>query len=226
MNPEKTMKRRKLQTIFFTGILVITPALVSLLVIYYIFDKIDGILSPVIHRSLALYAPEIAIPTPVISIVSVLLIVLLIFIVGLLAGNYIGKKVFSLLDTLMSKTPVVKGVYLAVKQFMDAFKLSNSERFSKVVALEYPKNDMWVIGFVTSDVGPSKTAAISESQGPMINVFIPTTPNPTSGYLVMVSPDKVRELNITIEQGIKFVVSAGVIQHDGPQRRGVDKCKK
>jgi len=153
MKPGKVMKRRKLKTTFFTGILVITPALVSLLVIYYIFDKIDGILSPVIHRSLALYAPEISIPAPLISIVSVLLIVLLIFIVGLLAGNYIGKKVFSLLDTLLSRTPIVKGVYLAVKQFMNAFKISNSERFHKVVALEYPKDGMWVIGF-----GKSKRA--------------------------------------------------------------------
>jgi len=210
------MKRRKLKTTFFTGILVITPALVSLLVIYYIFDKIDGILSPVIHRSLALYAPEISIPAPLISIVSVLLIVLLIFIVGLLAGNYIGKKVFSLLDTLLSRTPIVKGVYLAVKQFMNAFKISNSERFHKVVALEYPKDGMWVIGFVTSDVGPSKTSVITQNKEPLLNIFIPTTPNPTSGYLVMVSPEKVRELNMTIEQGIKFVVSAGVVQHDRP----------
>jgi uncharacterized membrane protein len=210
------MKRRKLKTIFFTGILVITPALVSLLVIYYIFDKMDGILSPLIKRSLALYAPEVAIPAPVVSIVSVLLILLLIFIVGLLAGNYIGSKVFSVLDSLMSKTPVVKGVYTAVKQFMNAFKISDSKRLHKVVALEYPKDGMWVIGFVTSDVGASKTYAISQNQEPLINVFIPTTPNPTSGYLVMVAPEKVRELNITIEQGIKFVVSAGVVQHEGP----------
>ncbi len=208
------MKRRKLKTIFITGILVITPALVSLLVIYYIFNKIDGILSPVITHALTLYAPEITIPTPVISIVSIFLILLLIFIVGLLAGNYIGRKVFSLLDTLMSKTPIVKGVYTAVKQFMNAFKISDSKRFHKVVALEYPKDGMWVIGFVTSDVGPSKTHAIFGARKPLINVFIPTTPNPTSGYLVMVAPEKVRELDITIEQGIKFVVSAGVIQHD------------
>ncbi|NOZ12792.1 MAG: DUF502 domain-containing protein [Acidobacteria bacterium] len=206
--------RRKLKTIFFTGILVITPALVSLLVIYYIFDKIDGILSPIIHRSLALYAPELSIPGPLISIVSVFLIVLIIFIVGLFAGNYIGKKVFSLLDALLSKTPIVKGVYLAVKQFMNAFKISSSERFHKVVALEYPKDGMWVIGFVTSDVGPSKTSVITQNKEPLLNVFIPTTPNPTSGYLVMVSPEKVRELDMTIEQGVKFVVSAGVVQHD------------
>ncbi|MCK5879089.1 MAG: DUF502 domain-containing protein [Holophagae bacterium] len=208
------MKRRKLKTIFFTGILVITPALVSILVIYYIFDKIDGILGPVIHRFLAQYAPEIAIPAPLISIVSVFLILVLIFIVGLLAGNYIGRKVFSLLDTLLSKTPIVKGVYLAVKQFMSAFKISNSNRFHKVVALEYPKDDMWIIGFVTSDVGLEKTIAITGNKERLISVFIPTTPNPTSGYLVMVAPEKLRELDMTMEQGIKFVVSAGVVQHD------------
>ena len=217
MNPGKLMKRRKLKTIFFTGILVMTPALVSLLVIYYIFDKIDGILSPIIRQSLSVYAPQIVVPGPIISIVSVLLIVFMIFVVGLLAGNYMGRKLFSLMDSLLSRTPIVKGIYTAVKQFMDAFKLSNSERFHKVVALEYPKDGMWVIGFVTSDVGPLKTAAISEEKTPLLNVFIPTTPNPTSGYLVMVSPEKVRELNMTIEQGIKLVVSAGVVQHDGPQ---------
>ena len=209
------MGHRKLKTIFFTGILVITPALVSLLVIYYIFDKIDGILSPVIHRALLIYAPELSVPSPLISIVSVLLILLIIFFVGLLAGNYIGKKMFSLLDVLLSRTPIVKGVYLAVKQFMNAFKISSSERFHKVVALEYPKDGMWVVGFVTSDVGTAKVKAIfGDTGGDLINVFIPTTPNPTSGYLVMVSPEKIRELDMTIEQGVKFVVSAGVVQHD------------
>ena len=127
------------------------------------------------------------------------------------------RKVISLLDTLLSKTPIVKGIYLAVKQFLDAFKISNSKRFHKVVALEYPKDDMWIIGFVTSDVGLEKTLAITGNKELLISIFIPTTPNPTSGYLVMVSPEKVRELDMTIEQGIKFVVSAGVVQHDEPQ---------
>ena len=208
------MKARKLRRLFFTGIVVVTPALVSILLIKYIFDKIDNVLSPVIMGLLNRYAPEASVPTIAVSIVSILLIAFGIFFVGLLTENYIGKRLLSFFDSLMSRTPLVRGIYTAVKQFLDAFRLTSDRHFKRVVAVEYPRKGMWVIGFVTADVGPRvKGAFVGESQR-LLNVFIPTTPNPTSGYLVMVDGSELRELSMSIEHAVKYIVSAGVIQNE------------
>ena len=108
------MKARKLRRLFFTGIVVVTPALVSILLIKYIFDKIDNVLSPVIMGLLNRYAPEASVPTIAVSIVSILLIAFGIFFVGLLTENFIGKRLLSFFDSLMSRTPLVRGIYTAV----------------------------------------------------------------------------------------------------------------
>ena len=208
------MKARKLRRIFLTGILVVTPALVSILMILYIFDKIDNVLSPVIMGLLDRYAPDVDVPGIAVSIVSILLIGSGIFFIGLLTENYIGKRLISFFDSLLSRTPLVRGIYTAVKQFLDAFRISSDQRFHKVVAVEYPRKGMWVIGFVTSDVRPRLKTAFATPSDNMLNVFIPTTPNPTSGYLVMIDESETRELPMTIEQAIKYIVSAGVIQNE------------
>lgn len=208
------MKSKKLRTIFLTGIIVITPATVTFLVIYYVFSKIDTSLSPLLLKLLSTYAPALHVPPFLVSIVSVILVVAIVFFVGLLTGNYVGNYLLRLIDKIFSKTPVVRGVYTAVKQFLDAFQLSNSQRFHKVVALEYPKADMWVIGFVTSDTNRKTSEAVLGESEKLINVFIPTTPNPTSGYLVMVEQGKLKELSMTIEEAIKYIVSAGVLQNN------------
>lgn len=208
------MKGRKLRRIFLTGIIVVTPALVSVLLISYMFDKMDNVLNPVIVGLLKRYAPEIQVPGIAISIVSILLIASGIFFVGLLTENYIGKRLIGLFDSLLSRTPLVRGIYTAVKQFLEAFRITSNGRFHKVVAVEYPRTGMWVIGFVTSDVRPRLREAFSPESANLLNIFIPTTPNPTSGYLVMVEANQARELPITIEQAVKYIVSAGVIQNE------------
>ena len=150
------MKGRKVRRIFLTGIVVVTPALVSVLLISYIFGKMDNVLSPVILELLNRYAPEIQVPGIAVSIVSILLIATGIFFVGLLTENYIGKRLIGLFDSLLSRTPLVRGIYTAVKQFLEAFRMTSDRRFHKVVAVEYPRKGMWVIGFC--DVGcPTQT---------------------------------------------------------------------
>lgn len=208
------MKGKRFRRHFLTGILVLTPALVSTLLITYIFNRIDNVLSPLIFEILERYAPDIRVPTFVVSVVSVLLIGLGIFFVGVLTENYIGKKVIDLADRALSRTPLIRGIYTAVKQFLDAFRIGSDKRFHKVVAVEYPRTDMWVLGFLTSDVGARLRDAITGKGPKLMNIFIPTTPNPTSGYLIMVDESQVRELPLTIEQAIKYIVSAGVLQNE------------
>ncbi len=208
------MKGKRFRRHFLTGILVLTPALVSFLLITYIFNRIDNVLSPLILEILDRYAPDIHVPAVIVSIVSVLLIALGIFFVGVLTENYVGRKVIDLADRLLSRTPLVRGIYTAVKQFLDAFRIGSDKRFHKVVAVEYPRTDMWVIGFLTSDVGTRLKESITDKGPKLMNIFIPTTPNPTSGYLIMVDESQVRDLPLTIEQAIKYIVSAGVLQNE------------
>lgn len=208
------MQIRQIRRIFLTGIAVMTPALVSFLIIVYIFNKIDDILSPMVTRALTRYVPELHVPGFVVSFLSIVVIAAVIFFVGLLTQNYIGNRLLQFVDRILSRTPLVRGIYTAVKQFLDAFRFPGREKFHKVVALEYPRKGMWAIGFLTSDVRPAIRKAIGDRSDRMVNVFIPTTPNPTSGYVVLVPCDQVWELDLTIEQAIKYVVSAGVIQNE------------
>ncbi len=204
------MKFKGLKAKFLTGILVITPAFLSIFIIVFIFDKIDGLVSPFIVKLMQTYLLNIELPRFVITLLSLIFLFMLIIFVGFIAENFVGRRIFKFIDKLFSSTPLIKGIYVALKQLLDAFRLTNSKKFNKVVFVEYPKKDMWVIGFTTAPLCNELSQYFNQER--MINVFIPTTPNPTSGYLVVVSKDSVIETNLTIEDAIKYVVSGGVIQ--------------
>ncbi len=204
------MKLKRLKAKFITGILVITPAFLSIFIIIFIFNKIDAILSPFIIKLFKNYLFKIELPHIVITLLSLTLLFFVIILVGVIAENFIGKKILNIIDRLLASTPLVKGIYIALKQLFDAFRLTNSQKFNKVIFVEYPKEGLWVIGFTTAPLCENLSNYLKEKD--MINVFIPTTPNPTSGYLVVVNKEKVIETNLTIEEAVKYVVSGGVIQ--------------
>ncbi len=204
------MKLKGLKAKFITGILVITPAFLSIFIIVFIFNKIDNLISPLIVKLFQKYFLNIELPHFIITFLSLLFLFVLILFVGIIAENFVGKRIIKLIDRLLSSTPLIKGIYVALKQLLDAFRLTNSKKFNKVVFVEYPKKDMWVIGFTTAPLCRELSEYFSESK--MINVFIPTTPNPTSGYLIVVNSDSVIETSLTIEDAVKYVVSGGVIQ--------------
>ncbi|BBB32492.1 conserved hypothetical protein [Thermotomaculum hydrothermale] len=209
------MKFKGLKAKFITGILVITPAFVSIFIIIFIFNKIDNIFSPLIVKFFQKYFFNVELPHFAITLLSLFFLFLFILLVGVIAENFIGKKLIKLIDRILSSTPLVKGIYVALKQLLDAFRLTNSQKFNKVVFVEYPKKEMWVIGFTTAPLCEELSDYFSKKN--MINVFIPTTPNPTSGYLVVVERDSIVETNLSIEDAVKYVVSGGVIQPE--------KCK-
>ncbi len=204
------MKFKGLKAKFLTGILVITPAFVSIFIIVFIFNKIDKLISPFIVKLFQKYFLNVELPHFVITFLSLLFLFILILFVGIVAENFIGKRILKIIDRLFSSTPLIKGIYVALKQLLDAFRLTNSKKFNKVVFVEYPKKDMWVIGFTTAPLCKELSQYFSKKK--MVNVFIPTTPNPTSGYLIVVKAESIIETSLTIEDAIKYVVSGGVIQ--------------
>lgn len=204
------MKLKGLKAKFITGILVITPAFLSIFIIVFIFNKIDNLISPLIVKLFQRYFFNIKLPHFAITFLSLLFLFVLILFVGVVAENFVGKRILKFVDRLLSSTPLIKGIYVALKQLLDAFRLTNSKKFNKVVFVEYPKEGMWVIGFTTAPLCDELSEYFTESK--MVNIFIPTTPNPTSGYLVVVNSKNVVETSLSIEEAVKYVVSGGVIQ--------------
>ena len=128
---------------------------------------------------------------------------------------YFGKILIKFLDNIIAKIPVARSIYNATKQVVDSFKNSTSSSFLKVVLVEFPRRDMWMIAFLVRDLLDfMENASIKEES---CNVFIPTAPNPTSGFVAVVPKKDIRELDISVEEGIKFVLSVGIINIKDPE---------
>ncbi|MCP4354610.1 MAG: DUF502 domain-containing protein [Proteobacteria bacterium] len=133
-----------------------------------------------------------------------------IAIVGSFTKNVIGHKMIRFWDGLFAKMPMVSSIYSAIKQIVHTISSSRSASFREVVLVEYPRKDVWVLAFVSGNTTVSVRKHLAEDEE-YINVFVPTTPNPTSGFLIFVPRSEVKKLNMTVEQGLKLVISAGIV---------------
>ncbi|MDG5814645.1 DUF502 domain-containing protein [Chitinispirillales bacterium ANBcel5] len=177
------------------GVLLIIPLLVTLLIIIQLFVWIDSALPSVLGVEWG-------------TGFGITVTIVLAYIVGLLAKNYFGKKLIDTGDALMANIPVLNKIYLGVQQVVDAVSLQNKKLFEKVVLIEYPKENCYTIAFVTS----SKNADFAKLVGKdLVAVFIPTTPNPTSGFLLYYPEDDIIYLDIPVEVAVKRIMSAGLL---------------
>lgn len=195
------MKRRHLQKTLLAGVLVTVPVIITLAVLRILFNLVDGILAPWIWLAVRAFWPE-APTVPGVGIVATLVV---IYLAGLLATNMIGKTILHRVESLFQRLPVVKGIYSAVKQLTDAVAKGDSNSFQKVVFVEFPAKGSWTLGFVTGELRD----AIGDLY---LTVFVPTTPNPTTGFVYAVHEDRVMHTAMSIEDGFKFLMSAGVVQ--------------
>ncbi len=191
------MKKLKnfLQKYFFTGLLVVVPVGVTVFVLRAILGWIDRILGDLPSYVIGLKFPGLGIIT----------LVLLILLVGIISANYFGNRVLRFWDGLMQKVPLVRGVYSTVKQMMETFSVKHN--FHGVALVEYPRKGCYSIGFVTGNVEGSGIGL----SGTHETVFVPTTPNPTAGFLLILPASEVTHLDMTVEQGMKFIISLGLV---------------
>jgi uncharacterized membrane protein len=187
--------RRKL----VAGVLVLVPLGVTYFVLKFIFNTVDNILAPYIQKYLGRDIPGVGIAASII----------LIFLAGLLGTNVLGRWVLSYLDKALSKVPVVSSVYLSAKQVIEALGSGNTKSFKRVVLLEYPRKGLITLGFVTRD--PYLTVGLDGKTSEVVNIFVPTTPNPTSGFFIIANVCDLINTNMTVEEGIKLVVSGGIL---------------
>jgi len=128
-------------------------------------------------------------------------------LIGFIASNIIGSRLINFSDSIMQRLPLAKGIYSSSKQIIDAFTLQGKNAFQKVVLIEYPRKGLFVLGFVT---GNSRGEIQSKTHEETLNIFVPTTPNPTSGMLILAPRQEVIELAMTVDQGMKVIISGGL----------------
>jgi uncharacterized membrane protein len=187
----------KLKTIFTTGLLTILPLAVTIYVFYLVFNFLDNLVGDMIKAVFNYRVPGIGFAAGI----------LLIMLIGFIASNIIGSRLINFSDSIMQRLPLAKGIYSSSKQIIDAFTLQGKNAFQKVVLIEYPRKGLFVLGFVT---GNSRGEIQTKTQEETLNIFVPTTPNPTSGMLILAPRHEVTELAMTVDQGMKVIISGGL----------------
>ncbi|MCF6346527.1 MAG: DUF502 domain-containing protein [Thiomicrorhabdus sp.] len=186
------------------GLLVWLPLGVTIVVIKFLVDLFD--------KSLLLLPPEYR-PEALIGMdipgFGVLLSLTLILLTGIVVANFLGSKVVAVWESFLSRIPLVRTIYNAAKQISQAVFGSGDQTFQKVYLLQYPRLGLWTLGFQTSDLRGE--AQQKTQMNNVVNLFVPTTPNPTSGFFIMASKDDIVELDIKVEEALKMVISGGVI---------------
>lgn len=184
---------------FLSGMLVVVPLILTYVVLRFLFDIIDGILSPYIVRFLGYSIPGL-------GIISTILIIIL---TGFFVRSIVGASIYKYGDNLLTKLPIVRIFYLAAKKLIEALAQPNNEAFKEVVMFEYPRRGIWAVGFLTSKI---KFVNGSEDQQiELIGVFVPSTPTPISGIVIFAPRKDIVSLDITVEDGLKLIVSGGIV---------------
>ena len=197
----KKYKRRSLALIlrnyFITGVIVLLPIGFTL----YLSKILIGISSKIIPQNLN---PNNYLPFAIPGL-EIIISIIFITVVGGLSLSFLGKKILKLIDDLFKRIPFLRTIYSAILQMTETFSKKDDDKKS-VVLVEYPRKGVWAVGFATRE---NKTEMSTKVNKKLINVFVPTTPNPTSGFLLMFPIDEVIYLNMTFEEASKFIVSAG-----------------
>lgn len=185
------------------GILVMAPIWITLLLIKFLISIFDNFIN-LLPKA---YQPDTLLGFHVPGL-GIIFTILLVFIIGILATNFIGKHILAVWEAILDKIPLVRSIYSGVKKVLQTILTSGDMSFRKVLLVEYPRKGLWSIAFQTGN-GFNK---VEEQTGEaMVTIFIPTTPNPTSGYLIIVPRNDTIELDISIDEALKMVISLGVI---------------
>lgn len=195
-----------LRRYLITGLIVSVPIVITVLVVRWLVHVSDQALT-LLPQS---YRPDALLGVHIPGL-GVLVALLFIILIGILATNFFGKRILAWFDRLLARVPVVRSIYGAVKQLMEAVLGTGSQAFRQVVLVSFPQQGQWTLGFVT---GPAKLPGGNDDPGNLMAVFVPTTPNPTSGWLLFVPEDELRVLPMSVEEGLKMVVSGGML---GPE---------
>ena len=196
MEKQKFSLKRHFRKNIFSGLLIIIPLVITILVLRAIFNFLDSLLLPYLQPQLGYWVPGIGI---IITFAA-------IYLIGLMVTNFIGKKLVNKGELFLLRIPIAKSIYGSVKQIIETFTFKEQDQAGKkVVMIEYPKENVWSIGLVNGEINHPT------SNEKLYNVLILASINPTSGFFVLVPQHKAIQLKINVEEAMKWIVSAGIV---------------
>lgn len=189
---------KRLRNLFIAGIIVLLPLVATVYIIYFLFNFIERWTGPLIETVIGRQIPGI----------GIIFTFIVIFLAGLFATNIIGRKIIEFGETILLKIPLFRNIYGSIKKVMEALFTKNKNSFKQPVLFEYPRKGLYQIGFLTNDSSPYFDQKTGRE---LYNIFLPTTPNPTSGMFIMAPRDDVILLNLSIEEALKVIISGGIL---------------
>ncbi|MDR5172206.1 DUF502 domain-containing protein [Methylobacillus pratensis] len=196
-----------MKSYFITGLLVLVPLCITIWVLSTLIGLMDQslLLLPESWRPEAQFGR--AIPG-----IGAILTLLIVFVTGLIATNFFGRRIIQFWEALLARVPVVKSIYYSVKQVSDTLFSDSGQAFRKALLVQYPRQGSWTIGFLTGQPGGDVANYL---QGEYVSVYVPTTPNPTSGFFLMMPRADVVELDMSVDEALKYIISMGVVAPAG-----------
>jgi uncharacterized membrane protein len=192
-----------LKNIFLTGLAVIVPVGMTLYILVFLIGMMDGLLT---------FIPQAYHPTALIGFhipgLGIIITILLIFICGLMTKSIIGKRIVLYGEGLLDRIPIVRSIHMAIKKIVDSMVLYRSRSFKKVVLVEFPRKGAYTVAFVTGEPADEIHAKTGQR---CVSVYVPTTPNPTSGYFMMFPEQEVINLDMSVEDAFTLIISGGIV---------------
>lgn len=196
---------KQVRSNIIAGILLLIPLVLSIVILVKLFQWVDSALPGIIGAD---WVPGL----------GILVILIVAYFAGVAAKNFFGKKLISTANAIIANIPVLNKVYLAIQQLVDAATISKKNLFDRAVLIEFPRPGSFGIGFVTRENNKDFSAKTGQK---MVSVFLPTTPNPTSGFLLYIPEDELIDLNLSVEAAIKLIMSGGILNTDDSSRQPV-----
>ncbi len=198
------MKPKSIRSYLLTGLIVWLPILVTFVVLRFIVDILDSTIALLPNA----YQPEKLFGVRIHGL-GVIISLLLLLVTGMLATNYLGQRIMAWGEVILAKIPLVRSIYNVAKQMIQAIFATNSQAFRKALLIEYPRKGLWTVAFLT---GTPHEEINTQTGEEMLSLFVPTTPNPTSGFFMMIPKQDAFELSMTVDEALKLIISLGVMQ--------------
>lgn len=197
----------KIRRLIITGIIAILPLYLTILIFIFFLTKINGFIAPVLNTFFN-FANLRKPPELLSSFLGIILALIVFALIGLFTTNYLGRKFMQIGEDFLKRIPFIKSIYFAIKQIIDTFSAQGKSTFSQAVLIEYPRKGIYSIGFIT---GKNVHKVINSLPENLVNVLIPSTPNPTTGWLVVVPESEIIKTNLNAEVALKYIISGGLV---------------
>lgn len=197
----------RLRNYFLTGFIVCAPLAITAYIAWSFIGWVDSWVKPYIP---ARYSPDTYLPVPVPGF-GLIVALVLITLIGFLTANIVGRAIVSFGERLLGRMPLVRGIYRSLKQIFETVLSNKGDMFSQVALVEYPRKDVWSLVFVAGERPTEINRKLDKEGDPLVSVFMPCTPNPTTGFLMYVRRSEIVMLDMTIEEGARLIVSAGLV---------------